>query len=209
MYSYSTSSARAGANAALPKEYREIAERLFPSTESSAGWLFPPTESDAGWVSDIEAAKQFADLLGVGADYMRLWTAPEYEHSILIKQLLEHFQNNISLLIQKTWVEQADEDRKEKLQECIPGFITLIEQSEYQKALTEFGNILGELAHLFFGAQSKKDDFTEYVFRIDDQIGLFWWYGSQIAKLHRRITHIDVRTLRAILLIGLCYLANF
>jgi hypothetical protein len=123
-----------------------------------------------------------------------------------MKVFLGHFRNNLDLLIQKTWVEKADEVRKEKLQDRIPEFIADIIQGNYRKALTEFGIILEELAYLFFGAQSHKEDFTEYTLRIDLQMGLFWWYGGQLGCLAKLA---DDECFNAVLLIGLCYLTNF
>ena len=121
---------------------------------------------------------------------------------------LANFQNNLDLLIQKTWVEQADEARKEKLQDDVPGFMAGIKQGNYKRALEEFGAILEELAYLFFGSQSSKNDFTEYTFRIDDQMGLFWLYGCELSKLKGIGETVDDETLWAILLVGICYLAN-
>jgi hypothetical protein len=92
----------------------------------------------------------------------------------------------------------------------IPGFIAGIEQENYSKALGEFGVILEELAYLLFGAQSHKDDFTEYALRIDTQMGLFWWYGGQLEKFLSSVpSDVNKDSLLAILLIGICYLTNF
>jgi hypothetical protein len=181
-----------GANKAIPEEFRKTAEVLFPPGG------FPPGKGPA-----IETAVEFAEILGIGADYKKILSADRDRD---INHFLGHFQNNLDLLIQKTWVEKGDEIRKEKLLDRIPGFITGIEQGEYEKALTEFGAILEELAYLFFGAQSYKEDFTEYTFRIDTQMGLFWWYGGQIGCLAKSA---GSESLRAVLLIGICYLTNF
>jgi len=90
-------------------------------------------------------------------------------------------------------------------------FISLINNGHYQEALKEYGVILKELAYLFFGNQSLKDDFTEYTFRIDEQMGLFWWYGSMLNSQHvlewARSASRDA--LLAVLLLGICYLTNF
>ncbi|MDR1127472.1 MAG: hypothetical protein LBL06_05025, partial [Treponema sp.] len=75
----------------------------------------------------------------------------------------------------------------------------------YQQALADFNQILNNLAFLFFGAQSHKEDFTEYTLRIDTQMGLFWWYGAQLSG----IKQTDDEYLRALLLLGVCYLSNF
>jgi hypothetical protein len=183
---------------ALPKEYRGSAEKLFP-----------PRGFSAGKGPSIKAAGTFADSLGIGEDYKRLWIS--YEAGQTAGDFLDHFQNNLDLLIQKTWVEKADEIRKEELQDKVQPFISLIEKGDYSGALEEFGAILEELAYLLFGVQSQKDDFAEYVLRIDTQMGLFWWYGGQIngARGTPWVKSIDRKILYALLLIGLCYLTNF
>ncbi len=178
---------------ALPIEYRKIAEQLFPPAEFS-GAVHP----------SLDTIFTFAEMLGIGADFSKVSKSSEVDTSI--KNLLGHFQNNLDLLIQKTWVEKDDEVRKEKLQGKIPGFIVEIEERRYKEALINFGIILEELAYLFFGAQSNKEDFIEYVSRIDDQMGLFWWYGGRIHSLSGTN---DTEYMRSILLIGICYLTNF
>jgi len=182
----------------LPREYRGIAEKLFP-----------PDGFPKGKGPSIDAAGAFANVLGIGEDYKRLWN--NYKSGQTIGNFLEHFQNNLDLLIQKTWVEKADEARKEDLQDQVPPFIALIENGDYAKALEEFGAILEELAYLFFSAQSQKDDFAEYVLRIDTQMGLFWWYGGQIngAKGAPWIESVERNVIYALLLLGICYLTNF
>ena len=183
---------------ALPREYRSTAEKLFPSKGFSKG---------KG--PSIDAVGSFANILGVGEDYKRLWNI--FKSGQTTREFLYRFQNNLDLLIQKTWVEKSDEARKEALQDKVPPFISLIENGDYSGALEEFGAILEELAYLFFGTQSHKDDFTQYVLRIDAQMGLFWWYGGQINAGHGAfwIKDVDSKILYALLLIGICYLTNF
>jgi hypothetical protein len=193
---------------AIPQEYRKIAEDLFP-----------PGTPKAGQGPSLKSAEAFAEILGIGADYKRLlYTQRSGEE---LAHFLGHFQNNLDLLIQKTWVEKGDEARKEKLQDRIPGFIAEIEGGDYRKALKEFGGVLEELTHLLFGAQSHKVDFAEYTFRIDLQMGLFWWYGGQIGCLKsaydgkqgngaaKGANDPCNEGLWAVLLLGICYLTNF
>jgi hypothetical protein len=176
----------------VPQEYRQAAESLFPAEKTGS--------------PDKKAALVFADALGVGSDFRKLdgsWAnAPE------LKKYLLSFQNNLDLLIQKTWIEKADEDRKEGLLNRIPPFIALIEKGDYAKALGEFGAILEEIAWLLFGAQSRKEDFFEYAFRIDDQMGLFWWYSGRLGHFLASAPQ-DGELLRALLQLGLCYLTDF
>jgi len=178
---------------ALPREFR-----------STADALFPPKGFPEGKGPSIKSMKTFANILGIGEDYSRL-----QESGQAGTKLLNRFQNNLDLLIQKTWVEKADEGRKEKLLDSVPPFITLIEVKNYRQALKEFGAILQELAYLFFGVQSQKDDFAEYVLRIDPQMGLFWWYGGQINVERSWFNNIDDSLIYDLLLLGICYLTNF
>jgi hypothetical protein len=180
--------------AAIEDDYRIAAEALFP-----------PTMPPEGEGMTYAAVENFACVLGVEAEFRRFASeggteAEEFRH------FLAHFQKNLDLLISKTWVEKADEIRKEQLQRRLPILIDFIERRDYRAALEEFGIVLDELAYLFFGAQSLKEDFTEYALRIDTQIGLFWWYGIQIRTQNLRV---DDNILRSLLLIGICYLTSF
>ena len=185
-----------GKNNFMPGEYRKKSERLFPSK--------------GGKAPDMKAITGFAEMLGIGAEYQRVLALDS--GSAGMKAFLEHFQNNLELLIQKTWVEKADERRKQKLQDEVPSLLATIKQGDFPKAIEKFGAILDELAYLFFGAQSEKDDFTEYTFRIDEQMGLFWWYGSRLASLKDLSFKNDGgynKVLWAVSLLGICYLTNF
>jgi hypothetical protein len=185
-------------NQSLPHEYRKVAEALFPSDSF---------QSKKG--ASLAEAAAFAEALGIGSEYQRLLGVNK--NAAEMHKFLAHFQNNLDLLIQKTWVEKADESRKEKVQDDVPPFMAQIEQGNLQQALEEFGAILEELAYLLFGLQSSKEDFTEYTFRIDLQMGLFWWYGSRLGSLKEagKLGAVSDETLWAILLIGICYLTNF
>ena len=184
-------------NLAIPGEYRIIAESLFP-----------PGGFPQGQGPNIGAAENFADALGIGADFRRLLSTNKTNAEMC--EFLGHFQNNLDLLIQKTWVEKADEARKDKLQDEIPGFMTRVGEGNFQQALEEFSGILEELAYLLFGDQSAQDDFAEYTFRIDTQMGLFWWYGGRLGALKELSGSVaDDSVFWAVLLIGICYLTNF
>jgi hypothetical protein len=184
----------------LPGDYRKTAEKLFPKEGFSKGQK-----------PDLKSAAAFAKSLGIGVEYQRLLALEKDNRELQV--FLEHFQNNLDLLIQKTWVEKSDENRKEKLQDEVPLLMASIEKNDFNKAIKEFGAILEELAYLFFGAQSTKDDFTEYTFRIDAQMGLFWWYGGRLSVLNGQDSAAagggGDKAWWAVLLIGLCYLTNF
>ena len=186
------------ANNAIPGEYRKIAEKLFP-----------PDGYPDGEGPSLDHIFGFSKILGLGADYKEILAIPNTAADL--GHLLHSFQNNLDLLIQKTWVEKADEIRKEDLLDRIPQFIDSIKEEKYLEALAEFGAILDELAWLFFGAQSGREDFTEYTMRIDTQLGLFLWYGGQLCsgETSEWIKRTDKENLKAILLLGICYLTNF
>jgi len=187
------------ANFSLPGDYRKAAERLFPKD----GFI-------KGQKPDLKAAGEFAKVLGIGVEYQRLFALDK--NSGELRTFLDHFQNNLDLLIKKTWVEDSEETRKGKLHDDIPLFMASIEQMDFLLCIEKFSIILDELAYLFFGFQSEREDFTEYTFRIDAQMGLFWWYGGKL-ELMNELNASDIerndKVLWAILLIGLCYLTNF
>ncbi|MDR2922667.1 MAG: hypothetical protein LBU85_04915, partial [Treponema sp.] len=182
-------------NQSLPHEYRKVAEALFPlnSLPSKKG-------------TSLAEAADFAEALGIGSEYQRLLGIKK--NAAEMRKFLAHFQNNLDLLIQKTWVEKADQERKEKLQDDVLPFMAQIEQGNFHQALEEFGLILEELAYLLFGPQCAKEDFTVYTFRIDLQMGLFWWYGSRLGSLKKagKTGAVSDEILWAILLLGICYL---
>jgi len=183
----------------MPGEYRKTAERLFLKDKLLKGQK-----------PDLKAVGEFAKSLGIGVEYQRLLGIDKNSNDFRV--FLDLFQNNLDLLIKKTWVEKSDETRKGKLQDDIPSFMETIEKADFIKAIEKFNVILDELAYLFFGSQSEKEDFAEYTFRIDAQMGLFWWYGSKLELLNEiNNKNIDKgdNVLWAILLLGLCYLTNF
>jgi len=186
-------------NITMPGDFRKAAERLFPKDGLNKG-LKP----------DLKTTSEFAKVLGIGIEYQRLFTLEK--NSAEFKTFLEQFQNNLDLLIRKTWVEKVDEKRKNTLQDNINPFVMTIEQADYKKAIDNFSRILDELAYLLFGAQSDKEDFTEYTFRIDAQMGLFWWYSGKLETM-KNLTDKNMdrgdKVLWAVLLLGLCYLTNF
>ena len=185
------------ANFTLSGEYRKVAERLFPKEGFSKGQK-----------PDLKAAAEFAKALGAGNEYQRALALEK--DSGEMQTFLHHFKNNLDLLIQKTWVEKTDEKRKDSLHNDIPSFMLKLEKENLPGAIKDFGIILEELAYLFFGEQSIKEDFTEYTFRIDAQMGLFWWYGSRLSSLNALFdNNKDEKFLWAVLLLGICYLTNF
>jgi hypothetical protein len=171
---------------AVPEEYRTLVSTLFPRDGE------PPA---------LETVEQYAHSLEIDADFKRLLES-EYQ----MQQFYPQFKNNFSLLITKTWVGDADEVKKETLRARLPSFYDKVERRHFHEALLDFNVILEELAYLFFGDQSQRDDFTEYAFRVDTQMGLFWWYGSQLGRV---ATTCGAGVARALIILGMCYLNAF
>lgn len=171
----------------IPAEYRALATDLFRASDAA------------------DRAYAFAEALGIAADYEPLLSADAEIRTRADRRLLSHFRNNVELLIQKTWVEKADETHKEKLLSRIPSLVSDLERGDYEHGIKTFIHIAEEMAYLLFGSQGRKGDFIEYVFRIDPCLGLFWWYSGQLSTLMGEGDRERVRTL---LLIGVCFLAD-
>jgi hypothetical protein len=172
----------------IPAEYRAIAGDLFTSGDATGG-----------------NALRFASFLGISDDYAQLVSVDIETKTRADRRILGHFRNNLELLIQKTWVEKADEAHKEKLLSRVPSLVSDLERQDYSRALKTFIQIIDELGYLLFGAQSRKGDFIEYTFRIDPSLGLFWWYAGRLSSL---VGDGDTDHVRALLMIGVCYLAD-
>jgi hypothetical protein len=170
-----------------PAEYRVLVRSLFPA--------------DASIRPSISDAEAYAKSLAITTDFKRFT-----DGKADLPAFLELFKRNFSLLVEKTWVEQADEIKKETLLARLPSFFAKIETEDYADALCDFNVILEELAYLMFGEESRKADFTEYAFRIDHQMGLFWLYGSCISRVRQDDSPV---MLRALLMLGICYLTSF
>jgi len=179
------------AEKAIPEEYRPLTSALF--------------SKDVKRIA-LGSVEGFAEALGIGAQFRRsLADGACNTEAPGFRRLLHQFQNNFDLLIAKTWVEEDDVQRKNRLQDRLPAFIGLIEGGRLTEALRTYGEILEELAWLIFGGQSQCDDFTEYALRMDTQMGLFWYYGGQIGRVAGQCSQ---SSLAPLLLVGLCYLEN-
>jgi len=185
----------ASAGFTLPDECRRVAEALFP-----AGGGVP--------ARSFAAVADFAEALGIGTEYRRFLKAVKNNSETVM--FLGHFRSNLDLLIRKTWVEQADEERKEQLRGKIEPFMAMVVQGDFRRAAGELCRITNELAYLLFGGDSTGSDFAEYIFRVNTQLGLFWWYASRLGIFDSGAAGFDDdEFLWALLLIGICYLANF
>lgn len=142
---------------------------------------------------------------------------PKREFSVLVEntasaekqsaenKLISSFYNNLNLLIQKTWVEKADEALKEQILVRLETLCSEIKKNIYTGSYSAFISVLRDVVYLMFGTQAKKEDFTEYALRIDPGFGIFWWY---IECLPMECTWSNEKT-RIAMLLAMFFLANY
>ena len=121
------------------------------------------------------------------------------------EKLVSSFKNNLTLLIQKTWVEKSDEVLKAEVLNQLEDFCKKLSAKKYSETYNSFFEILNKVVYLMFGSQTKNNDFADYALRIDPEFGIFWWY---IKSLPEQSTWTDSKNRTAILL-GMYFLANY
>jgi hypothetical protein len=147
------------------------------------------------------AAEKIADAFGANGFFNTIANpAADAE-----KKLISSFHNNLVLLVQKTWVDQSDQELKEQVLYHLEQFCQEIDKKKYTTTYVPFLGILNDIVYLMFGAQAKSSDFDEYTLRIDPEFGIFWWY---VKSLPRAADWPDAKSRIAILL-GMYFLANY
>lgn len=178
----------------IPEEYRPFVDALIQASSGAA---------------DLESANNalydFSEYLGIRQDIEKLSSSDVESRLKAERELLGHFHNNVELLVRKTWVEKADENLKEQFLEKVTELIAAMNESRHSAALGIFSAIALDLAYLLFGNQSKKEDFLEYAFRIESQIGLFWWFSSSMPSLGESASP---RLVRLMVYAGISYIAS-
>lgn len=153
------------------------------------------SSNDIAKVAD--AAKIVSQAFGTGG---QLDVAPESD-----SKLLESFKKNLSLLIQKTWVEKSDEMLKEQVLYKLEEFCNAVGKNDWEDAFDRFPEVISDVVFLMFGSQSKAKDFDEYSLAIDPEFGIFWWYISSLPA--KNDWSSDKK--RLALLVGMFFLANY
>ena len=121
------------------------------------------------------------------------------------KKLVSSFEKNVELLVQKTWVEKADESMKDEMVSRITALCKNLTSHDYHTSLSEFLPVLHDVVYLLFGSLAKQDSFLEYAVRIDPDFGFFWYYINGLPS-HKGWTE---EKCRAAVLLGIFFLANF
>lgn len=159
-------------------------------------------------MSDAEinsSACVIASTFGDNGSFKELASEESENRNAKESKLISSFHNNLNLLVQKTWVEKSDETLKDQALFRITEICDACAQKSYVQNYDNFLSILQDVVYLMFGAQSKKDDFLEYAFRIDPGFGIFWWY---ISNLPPKAECSDNKC-RVVMLLGMYFLANY
>ena len=119
-----------------------------------------------------------------------------------IKKLVLSFKHNLTLLIQKTWVEKSDIALKEQLLYQLDLFLG---NEEWLTNYTLFLQMINQAVFLMFGQKPDSPDFDEYSLRIDPEFGIFWWY---ISNLPTKIEWSEAKC-RIAMMLGMYFLANY
>lgn len=122
------------------------------------------------------------------------------------EKLISSFQKNLTLLIQKTWVEEADAELKDQVLYKLAEYCKVISKGKWSNAYGEFLQIISDVVYLMFGAMTKTEDFMEYALRIDPEFGIFWFY---IKSLPTDKADMDNDKCRVVMLLGMYFLANY
>ena len=122
-----------------------------------------------------------------------------------VKKLINSFRKNLTLLIQKTWVDSADISLKEEILVKLEKYCISIEEDKWAEVFGSFIKILDSVIYLMFGSTSKTADFTEYALRIDPEFGIFWWYVKSLPATNDWTNEKN----KAVMLIAMFFLANY
>ena len=144
-----------------------------------------------------ETVNLIAKMFGYAGDFSSLVRGGEEQ------RLLTSFKHNLTLLIQKTWVEKSDIALKEQILYQLESFYSGTD--DWKTTYAVFLDIISNAVYLMFGRQTKSDDFTEYSLRIDPECGRFWNY---VQSLPADADWTEEKCRDAVLL-GMFFLANY
>ena len=146
---------------------------------------------------DFTSANILASVFGATVDFSSL-------NADVTNKLVTSFKNNLTLLIQKTWVEKSDIALKEKLIYQLERFLNK-DTPSWKEDFPLFIELINQAVYLMFGQKTDSPDFAEYSIRIDPEFGIFWWY---ISSLPKNADWSEEKYQIAIML-GMYFLANY
>ncbi len=179
---------------AMPDVVKKAATEVLPKFVSTAS---------ANVIS--ASAVQLAAAFGDQGDFRVIVSGKDAGRDAAERKLVTGFQRNLELLVQKTWVEKADEAMKEDMLFRINALCKNLSRYDYHTSLSEFLPVLHDVVYLLFGSLAKADGFLEYAVRIDPDFGFFWYYINSLPA-HKDWSE---EKCRAAVLLGICFLANF
>ncbi len=153
----------------------------------------------------VRAALRLAEAFGGRNSFSPNLAAKSAARDESEKKLVISFQKNIELLVQKTWVEKADEALKEEMLFRINTLCNNLTRYDYHTSLSEFLPVLHDVVYLLFGSLARHESFLEYAVRIDPDFGFFWYYINSLPP-HKDWSE---EKCRIAVLLGICFLANF
>lgn len=121
------------------------------------------------------------------------------------QNLITSFHNNLGLLIQKTWVEEADEVLKEQILYKLEQVCNLLKEKKYTEVYKNYIDLLNDVVYLMFGSLSVKEDFYEYSLRIDPGFGVFWCCLKSIVQTNPDNDAVA----RLYIILGMMFLSNY
>ena len=120
-------------------------------------------------------------------------------------KLISSFQKNLSLLVQKTWIEKSDAELKENVLYKLNEYSEAVTKGQWNKSYASLLQIVTDVVYLMFGNQAKSADFEEYSLRIDPEFGIFWLYVKSLPQEQ----DWEQSKARVAMLLGMYFLANY
>lgn len=146
--------------------------------------------------SEIKSADLIAEAFGGEAGFSSMSDDDA-------NKLVVSFKNNLTLLIQKTWVEKSDMALKDKLLYQLNQL--LVSDTSWSANYELLLQIIDQAVFLMFGQKTDSDDFAEYTLRIDPEFGIFWWY---VSSLPAKSSWSDEKN-KVAMLLGMFFLSNY
>jgi hypothetical protein len=182
----------------LPEQIRRAAVEYLPAFLSAE-------DAETLAVQALLIARAFH---GEGA-FEQVFTAAEPITQHYQINLIRSFEKNVRLLVDKMWVEKADEDVKEDVLYRLRCFCKSMQQAkdpaDYAELLPECLGVLHDVVLLLFGRQIDGGNFLEYAMRIDPDFGLFWYYLECLTVQPQ----LSGEKAQLAIFLGIYFLANF
>ncbi len=173
----------------MTKQADELSEFLDSKTIDSLGTFL---DKDRGF----EAS---ADIIAIAFGSEKGFSKMKSDR---VEKLVSSFKKNLTLLIQKTWVEKSDIALKDQLLYQLEIFLS---NDKWSDNYALFLQLINQAVFLMFGQKPDTPDFAEYTLRIDPEFGIFWWYISNLPPK----TEWSEEKCRLAMLLGMYFLANY